>query len=382
MKRTYKQSKITGSSGYAKKRLIETAGTLAKEASKKLIRNAFKKWKAKSNTKTKTKKLKTPDANDGHSAISSHRKLIIINTKTPKHDKGRWQYNITYQGILNGGAGQQGVNHFNGIALNNQISISSGPTYNIFQTANALQQMNPYLVNTGSTLLSSRVPRTDKFILKSVEYDLEFTNLTSGSATVEVYFITPKHPMNDDPMQSWNACNAEAGAGLSTQTFPIPGSTSAASGAQQFNNPHTDPFENKPFRRLWKLLSKTVFQMGPAAVETFKTNIIYNKVINMDVIDKELIDGLFAHPNLGIYVLCIQRGQPVVEKVLTSNLMTYASTQIGFISRIRYDMYPISGNAGRVDVQVSHSNVPQGADKASQFMVDNEDVVNSLDVVV
>lgn len=379
-----KQQTITGSSGFSKKRIVDVGTKLVLAAGSKIAKKAFSKWKKKTNSRQKKAIMaEKNDANDGHSSISSHKSLIVLNDKVPNHDKGLWTYNQGSNGIISGEAGKQAVSWCTAIALNDQLSTSSGLGYNLFQSFQSIFDLNPYRKTTGSNLLeANRVPLTDKFLLKKVEYDLEFTNLTNASVTLDLYFITNKIATDQDPAGIWANGMAEEAQGLNTMNFPIPGGGNGAIGYNVFQNPFTDPNECKTFKKFCKILKHTTFQMGPAAVEVYKTNVIYNKIINLQVVTKDLADGRKAHAGIGIYVLALARGQPVKDLTAPeAPRMTYAQTQIGFCNRSRYCCYSISGNAGRLDVTTAVTNIPFGLSKANQGFIDVEDHINPIDVV-
>jgi len=317
--------------------------------------------------KVKTKK---GEANDGHSAISAHYARIILNKAIHKHDVGKWTYMQSTQGFIKEASGRQATSWIGGIGMNSQLVTSTGAGFNSFQNHIGLQQLNPYLQNTGSTLLPSRNPYTDKFLIKGVEFDMEFTNQSNTSVTLDIYFFTNKTTSQADPFGIWQQAMLEEGGGLTIMTLPSAGKTNdGAHGYQRTYNPHASPLEHKTFKRLVKTLHKATFHLGPHAVEVFKANIAYNKLVHAHVVNKLLAESVQSMPNCGIYVLGIARGQPVNDETDGAVTMTYAATNIGFISRTRYTMHSISGNAGRVDISTAASAVPSVATLPNQRLL-------------
>lgn len=341
-----------------------------------------RKYTKKPNLKKVTVATKTSrgylrdDPNDHPKGITSGKYMIRLNKNVPKHDTGLWTYTQSTQGYIFNDAGYQAVNDIGYFAAIRQIRESDGSGYTNIQNALALQNMNPYMTSTGSAYFSGQTtPKTNEFVLRSIDLSLELVNLTNVACVVDLYFITSKKGTNKTPFELWTEGYANEAAGKSTMTFPAAGlGAPATSGGGSFNDPHAKPNEVKLFNEYFKILKKIPLDMASSSVESLDVNIVVNKLIKTEVIEREFNESHLLHPNLSVQVFGIVRGQPIVDYTYTgATRVTYAATEIGYIARAKYSCYSVSGNAGRLNTQIHHTNISTST--AATRVINVDDVI-------
>lgn len=161
------------------------AGRVIPGFAQNVLRHGMRAWKMRKQNKVPPKTKKSIDHVEKVSLAAVNPtdlqfRHITVPCAKMKHKnaiKGLWTYQQEHDGVIATGAGLQQTATLFMVNTVSQLATSTGAGYTSLQNFTALQQLNPYLTNTGSALWGSRVtPATDKFIIKSIEIDLDLTS--------------------------------------------------------------------------------------------------------------------------------------------------------------------------------------------------------------
>jgi len=299
---------------------------------------------------------------------------VVLKKKVPKHDIGQWNYTQTHQMVNTAPAGRQSVT--DGWTMGNidQFRTSSGATYSTFQNFTAIQQMNPYLTNTGSILLPSVVtPLTDRFVVKNMTMKTSFASFTDIDQTGWIYYLTPRVHCTSTPLTTWTNSNLQQGHSFVATTFPAAGVGTGVSGSTNVNFPYETPLRKSSFFKIWKVLKVVKIQLAAGAHQVVNATFKINKLFKNDMVSTDLIEGSRYLPGLTIFVMPVWLGQVMVDKTVPATpLPTFGETRVGVITINEYTCASVSGNAGRLSVALEAINLP-GAAVVANLQQINED---------
>lgn len=316
-------------------------------------------YKPKKKRKVDVKKERKIQADDISGAITDS--TIRINQgRKAKASIGTWKYNINYASALTSPAGGQYAGHVLAIGSAAQMVTSTGSSYNYYQSYTALQQLNPYLTNTGSTLLASNVnPATDEFVVKRATCNFELTNLGPVSAEVDFYVLTTKKNINSDATQVWTAGYTGNAYSTSAIVPPAPGTATATAGYPTINIVGSKPRDSKLFREMYKIESCQHISLANSASHTFKIDILMNKHVKADEMNKYISQNTLYVPNFTVHIMVVSRG--VIVQDVTNSLahhVTYGSTYLGYIADVCYYAHAVRNASGRLDVNYAADQIP------------------------
>lgn len=190
------------------------------------LRRAYKEHVARKHKKV-PKVVKRVDAEQvTHSALNSNNIQVKAKGKVKLLKKqrmmGHWRYQQTNQNIISSGEGSQSCQL---IQIGNSLpqqTVTSGAGYALYQNAVALQQLNPYAGNTGSTVLAAQIPLEDRFVIKRMEFNIDFTNFEPVGAYIDVFLLKVKKYCNESPDSDFSTGFVKEAFG---QAVNAPGST-------------------------------------------------------------------------------------------------------------------------------------------------------------
>lgn len=328
----------------------------------------------RSYTRTMTKKEDPDDSGEVHSGISGANIRLSLGHPYSKKVLGSATvrlHEIT-QFFATSSLGKQRVEDLmfaNTVsqALVGNLEGAAG-TLNQLDGSVGLIDMNPNQSTTGSAyFVPAVVPTTDKIYLSNVAITVDVSNLSSGSAVLDLYFLTPNQHTNLKPTEAWSAELIGMRNGKNVYSEPAANSISTAPGYEVPQFPGAKPLQD--FRKHWKILKVHNVLMGPATTEQINVNVNTNYMI-----DRAKITMLqnFADPNSAvttgnitnnflrygtIAVMAVWRGQPVVADG-SADYASYAPIQLAFVMTKKYTLKMVAGNASRLEATIGNAQLP------------------------
>lgn len=296
-------------------------------------------------------------------------------------DKGRWHYSQNYSNLLVSNAGVQSFNTIAFTTTASQIITSTGAAYGTAQNLTALEQLNPYLTNTGSVLIPSTVtPLTDQFYILNVTITVEMTNISNVGIYCDLDVWQCKKLTNSDVSTLWIQGETNEGNGVPVGTLPPPGvSAGPNAGTPNVQYVGTKPTDVKLVRDFWKKVgAKEVFLSADSTLK-LTIHIRMHKCIKCEDIRQYLTQPSNFIPGSTFCVTTLHRGAIVADKTTALNpIATYGTTELGIITTVKYDMAPVRGNAGRLNEQYMADRVPSGTTIANQSTLNQVDNVTGV----
>lgn len=286
----------------------------------------------------------------------------------PKSVRGKLSSKYTYQETLTGisasAAGVQGVVTFSYAANSSQMVTDTGSGYTYYQGFKSLVGMNPNLMATPAAGVAK--PDDFKFLLKSVNYQFELTNLSDIPTEITLYALLCKKDSSVNPETTWLS-GLEQQDLLSTyyentMTFPAAGlETGEAGGTPSNLQVGNYPQSSNYFKKNWRVLDVRTFQLLAAGNVKHTFTINLNKVINSMDYQNATDDSSSYIGGITIAIMAIQHGRPVIDDT-NSAIMTYGPTKVGILGLKKYTMHNIMGGPGaNSTVSYAVSNIPYNA---------------------
>lgn len=321
---------------------------------------------------------------DSHSGLAI--RTICIGDKTwPKLQKnqkamGRWLYYQNNKILQTLPAGQQSINSVVTAGNTNKLLTSSGTGFGFDQNDTALEQVNPYLTNTGSALLPVVItPLQDMFALLKVEWDFEITNLSAVGSYVDIYIVKCKKATGSNPVASWVAGLATNSLGLASAVYPTAGNFVAGSvGTALDSFPGAQPTESRLFSDFWSVTNKQTLTLTGNGTERINYCLNFGRVVKMTDVRQNNSNGIQYTP--GNYVMFyVARGSLVLDKTVpASPVVTFGSPLIAIAIGERSTMCGVSGNGARLDTNVQFAAIAAGATTANQSLLVETDISSSV----
>lgn len=373
--RTPASSRYSSASSSHLSRIMFSPSSLRSAArAGRAVGSALKKvWSGKKGFKPVQKKAKTLESafasNDLHSG--ANKSTVRIRVGKSKGSKlktiGKWEYVINYTTLPISSVGEQSLTPLCFVLTKSQLATTTGSTYTLSQSAQALQQMNPYLTNTGSTMWAAKAtPATDKFIVKGIEVNMSISNLGTNAVEVEIYAFVCKK-------STANPVSTEIDNGFVNQNMNTTGSMWAVqtgatgfSGGETIKFPFAKPKDSRVLGQFYKTLHVKSILMSGGASELVNYHLDYNKLIKMDFINDS--DAYIANTTVQFYAII--RGQ--VGRGQATTAPTFTPAELGVISTVKYYMCAVKDNASRLDVNYVTSQAP--ADISGTKIINYADV--------
>jgi len=313
---------------------------------------------------TKNKQDISHTTNEGTRSVKF---FVTLKRKVPKHDQGQWNYTQTHQSIIGDLAGRQSCSDAFCMGNVDQFRTSSGTTYTTFQNFTAIQQLNPYLTNTGSALLPATVtPLTDRFVVKNMTMKTTFASFTDIDQTGWIYYLTPRVHCTTTPATAWINANLQMGHSFAATSFPAAGVPLGVSGSTNVNFPYETPLRKSSFHKQWRILKCVKVQLSGGGHQVIHANFKINKQFKNDMVSTDVIEGSRFLPGLTIFVMPVWLAQVVLDKTAPAPFEpTFGQTSVGMVTVNEYTCASVSGNAGRLSLALAAINLPGGATTTS-----------------
>lgn len=335
----------------------------------------------------RVRKLPTAISSDNtHSGISTETIRVKAGPlKLPGKQKmlGLWKLDYTFSGILGAGAGTQQCTTIAVLNNNSMLFVSTGGTYSsngTIQAPYALEQLNPYLTNTGSALIPSvATPLNDRFVLKRNTLKLEMTNFSAVAADIDVYLLSPKVVLDQTKHPDTLLTQAYDSFGVATAVAPAPGVVTNTPGGFLKTIPYVNPMENSSFRTNYKICTVKKIMLEGNSTQFVNFDINVNKVIKKEKWSQLATYALV--PGVTYVIMTINRGQLVLDKtnsLTTGTVCTTGSTEIGYACFIHSRACAVSGNADRLNTSFMASGIPANTTVANQSLVNEVDVPTTV----
>lgn len=319
---------------------------------------------------TGTKTKKRDDKSSGpHSDLMGH-DIKINHGRKYKSSVGKWIYSQNYSKIITTTAGQQYVNQWFKVLSPKELIINSGAGYADDESYAALADLNPYQNTAGSQQTNVVLPKTDSFIVKSVNIKTEITNMSPVSCYMDVYIVRAKKNNSINMDTAWStglldAFNVTTPSGIS---FPAAGSGNAAFGGFTEKVVGSKPGDSKKFRDLFKIDTVKHLNMSGGSTHNLNIDVIVNKVIKREEIQQYVNEGMLYIGNLTFGIMVVCRGQVGLDTTnagTTGKLATYMANELATVSSVKYHCCAIKGQASRLDSLYTSVRVPSGANDAN-----------------
>lgn len=316
-----------------------------------------------------------------HDEIKRRYTHIWMNKKgkrSYRKNKGMWKVMDQGNFKLSSNEGQQGCSEMWFCTSNNFIS-SSGIGYSpLTQLKDCLFDLNPYQNFSGGGVYTAGVtPPDDRLCMDKVRYKFEIANMSSASAHVECYILTPKVNCQASPLGLWLL-------GLQSQAGGLPAATQMTAAAG-YSPGYLSPYylDERPdyvpeFYKTFKILAKEHYDLagGANVVQTFEFEYGGKNIDKHYLID---CSNQFVK-NISVSFLWIVRGV-VVEDVSTITApnapsvpgLTISNCNVGIVYSREFICHASSPN--RVKTQIAYPRILTGG------VIANEKIDNVVDTV-
>lgn len=276
-------------------------------------------------------------ANDVHSGISTDTIYCRLNKPLKGKTESRFKYLQIYSGYLTDYAGTQGVGQVFSIATRQAFLNGTGGAPNIYQTKNALYDMNPMRLVTGNSVIGSAAPVDERLALYNVRVTSQFTNMENVAVTMKLFVCTPKVHTGVYPSQAWQDSNASEAYGITVPSRAAGGAYGANAGQVDQKWVGTTPWDTKLFHRMWKVLKVHKLQLAGGATEEVNFHFAINKIVRKEYLNELAVDFLKGQ---NITVMACWYGQPVhdVTQGGVSLNVTTATTNIAHYTTVKYNL--------------------------------------------
>jgi len=137
----------------------------------------------------------------------------------------------------------------------------------------------------------ARTYNQNKVYVDDVTLQYGFLSMTTVPQTVDVYFVTPKNDVAENPLTKLELAVLYEGNGQDYgQTAQTSIQTSRTSGKEDLNSWGTSPFEHSQFRKSYKLVKKLTMTLNPGDQRHFKLKIFYGKYIDRQTYDNQRVE--------------------------------------------------------------------------------------------
>lgn len=320
-----------------------------------------------------------------HSGVNTDKATITLHSypKLGSSQKwaGTWTYTQTHSQHLTSNIGKQGITLIAAGVTKDQCITSTGPGYSVYQNNTALEQLNPYLLNTGSAFIPAAVnPLNDRFFVHTGDVEVNITNFSGVSVLCEMYVVTAKKANASDPVGEWNQGYVDDGFTKVTFTQPALGSVGGqATGSGNAGFVGSTPTETSLFKGMWKIHHRHKFEMAGGASYQHHLHFNINKIIKKAELT-QLAGTWITGTSYAIFV--VHRGVVALDAPLTgatvaNSFPVFAPTELGVITNVKTRCQAIAGNAARLPVAMYSNETATGAYTAANLSRIN--VINTQD---
>lgn len=336
-----------------------------------------------SRTKTLTKSKSEQERSGAHSDLLGT-DIKINHGRIVKKTIGKWIYQQTHSSIITSASGLQYFTQQYKIASPSQLLVSTGAGYSGEQNFKSLQSLNPYGFTTGNnqTLTSQVIPKTDCFIIKSVNVSIEISNMGPDSCYFDLYVVRAKKNCEINMDTAWQngMLDQYNVVGATAIVNPGAGNSAATFGGAKPDIVGTKPGDSKLFRDYFQIDAVKHINMSGGATHNVNVDIIMNKLVKVEETQELLNRSVVYQGGLTTGIMYVFRGQVGIDTTSTTanERATYLANKLASVSTVKYHCCAVPGQASRVNSQFLASGVPSGATTANQQMENVVDVAQNL----
>lgn len=300
--------------------------------------------------------------------------------------KHHFKYGEEWNVILTTDEGYQNAADLRSIGTKEQLVGSPvvGTRALFYSTAASYYELNPYRINTGSTIFPAGTVGTswanDKIYYRSVNGTLKVVNLESLATYIQIYWCKCKKSTGESPVTTWRNSATTERMG-STPSAPQDQTTDATAVAgyttERMIGNHPNMY--KAFRDYWQIVhsEKTYLQGGDQVDFKFHFNI--NKLLHRDTYSRE--PGLFV-ANMSIVPIIIQYGALAgISDVVAATAATevvHGATKTGIAIIQNHEFGPVPSEA-RVPTGQFFPGMVHGSDTGPNAHVVKEAQIDDTD---
>lgn len=303
--------------------------------------------RARSLTKTRTKKRRRRGAYGGTADMSKERfKLVLSKRPVSKRSKQKLKYEEIWQGVASGNEGSQLVTEARYHQHINAFCTTSTVRNNLTTQGFSLGDLLPNQKITGNNAASiagyaaGQASTMPSYNLESAKCTMEIANLENASCTVWVYFMLAKRNSTDSPSVLWDAqLNTEAvGTSVDVPTVTTDNTWAVGQVTKTFLN--QSPLANSQVRKFFKCMKVCKFELDGGQTHVLNYDLIINKIIDMYYMNNLYTSLIKFVGGLSIVPLVVARGSLVgisdTPASTTASEVTTAPTKLGIICTRRY----------------------------------------------
>lgn len=319
----------------------------ANKAADQMVRNAIKRGRSGSKTKTKRRRNKK--------SSETKRVIDIGFTRASLYKKGsektlrRW-----YKDAVRARYKFLGSKTFQ--STNGLQAVSILPVTMFFRTD--IDTINTRLLSNVPAGLSNVNSQTG---LKKCQMVTQLKNQTNDEIEVWLYFITPKKDIPTTGLAPPSAWDAGADDQLGTAGTP-------------FDFPYSDPREAELFKQMYHVHRKILYRMKSGALVTDTFNYSPNKIMDESVIQR--YSDIVQFANLSMSVMMVQLG-PIGRRIGAAQEPTYGPSRVDVVQSVNYMLL---GNVSRATVMTNARTLDVVAGNV-QAMTDADETANNIVVV-
>lgn len=269
----------------------------------RMIGRAYKRWRGRTRTVTKTRKRSNNVVKSGYSGISSsgarYRAKLYPSVRTVLRGQQLSVWKTVDTTRIEWDAGRQSVNNF---------------------TVGTIADLRGLFSNIGA---SATGQDTTRMVVKSMRMKLAFTNQSNANAIVTMYDIEYRNNMVDG---SDNATPALSFANGIIRTEDI--------GVPTYLDVGATPYQSSDFCRNYRVTKVTKIHLDPGKSHIHYVNLVRNKMLNNGQMDDTVsLSGIkgFTHA-----CLMVCQGLPVNDGT-TDTLIAYGSGAISLVEERTYN---------------------------------------------
>lgn len=368
-------------------------GHAAKHIAAHAVVNATGKYATKQVKRYIRKVKKIPekvDLSGGHSGATTSTIKINENKAGLKllksHSKaGLWKYQQSYHNLITSPAGLQQYTLLSSVNTLPQCLTSTGAGFAYYQADTALEQLNPYLTNTGSVKLGSVfTPLNDRFIINNNSIMLELTNFEPVSAYITVYVLKAKKLSNQAPTDIMNSGYANMAYGQGQAGIANPGNfgVMSPSGYPVASIVGIKPNDSQVFQQFWKICTVKDIILSGASTEVLNIDIAISKVLKADDARQSMGEGMLFNNNSYVIMTCVRGGLVIDNTTSGQPQTTYGPTKVGVVTICKTTCSAVlGGNSNRLSTHIVNDTTPANALAANITLLNEVDLLTLPNIV-
>lgn len=178
---------------------------------------------------------------------------------------------------------------------------------------------------------------TKKWLLKSMQSKITFTNTDNGNVFVDAYFLTARQDSTQDPSTAWNV-GLQHAAGTNTGNF--------------YQDLGAVPFSSPDFCQFWK-----VDKIHHIELEQGRSHCILDDFQPNYMVQQARVEDTNGYMRgLSRYIMFVAWGAPCNDQTTTTNIST-GSVTLDFVSIINQTYYWAADPASSFNVTTNTGNI-------------------------